>query len=94
MVNIDHTAPKVTVGTAKGQTQQSTGTGDLALPHIPLGFPLKGHLMPGFHHALIGVGPLWDKDCAVTFMREAVIVRDKQVTAVLTGWREAIGPRL
>ena len=94
MVNIDRAAPKVAVVTAIGQTQQSTGTGDLVLPYLPPGFPFKGHLIPGFPHTLIGVGPLWDKDCAVTFMREAVIVRDKQVTAVLTGWREAIGPRL
>ena len=50
--------------------------------------------MPGFRHTLIGVGPLCDADCAVTFTREAFIVRDKQGTAVLTGWCEATGPRL
>ena len=50
--------------------------------------------MPGFRHTLIVVWPLCDADCAVTFTREAVIVRDKQGTALLTGWREATGPRL
>ena len=94
MVNIDHAAPKVTVGTATGQTQQSAGTVNLALPHLPSEFPIKGYLMPGFRHTLIGVGPLCDADCAVTFTRESVIICEKQGTAVLTGWREATGPRL
>ena len=40
------------------------------------------------------MGPLCDADCAVTFTREAVIVRDKQGTSVLNGWREATGTRL
>ena len=40
------------------------------------------------------MGPLCDADYAFTFTCEAVIVSDKQVTAVLTGWREATGPRL
>ena len=35
VVNIDCMAPKVTVGTATRQTQQSAGTGNLALSHIP-----------------------------------------------------------
>ena len=50
--------------------------------------------MPGFRHTLIGVGPLCDANCTVTFKNEAVIVRDKRGTPVLTGWREASGPRL
>ena len=55
---------------------------------------MPGHLIPGFRHTLIGVVPLCDADCTVTFMREAVIVRDKQGTPVITGWREATGSRL
>ena len=94
MVNIDRAAPKVTVGTALGKTQQYTGTGDLDLLHLPSGFPIKRHLMPGFHHTLVGVGPLYDADFTVTFTREAVIIRDKQGTPVLTGWRETTGSRL
>ena len=50
--------------------------------------------MPGFRHTLIGVGPLCDADCNVTFTREAVIVRDKLGTPVLTGWHKTSGPRL
>ena len=92
--NIDLSAPKVKVGIATGKTLQSTGTGDLDLPYIPLGFPIKGHLMPSFCHTLIGVGPLCDDNCTVAFTREAVIVWDQQGTPVLTGWSEASRPQL
>ena len=94
MVNIDRAAQKVALGTATGQTQQSAGTGNLALPHLPLEFPIKGNLIHGLLHTLIGVGPLCDADCAVTLTFQAVIVCNSQGTAILTVWREAIGPRL
>ena len=94
IVNVDLSSPTVKVGTATGQTQQSTGTGDLNLPQIPSGLPITGHIMPGFHHTLIGVGPLCDADCTFTLTREAVIVRDMRSTPVLTGWHENSGPRL
>ena len=50
--------------------------------------------MQGFHHTLIGVGPLCDADCTVTFICEALIVRDQHGTPVLTGWHEASGSQL
>ena len=50
--------------------------------------------MPGFRHTLIGVGAVCDSNCVFTFTNEAVIVRNKQGTDVLTGWREATGTRL
>ena len=77
-----------------GQKQKYAGTGNLDLPQIPSEFPIKRHLMPGFLHILIGVGTLCDANCAVTFMRKAFIVCNKQGTVILTGWREATGPRL
>ena len=88
MVNIDRAAPKVTVSMATGQTQLSTGTGELNLPKLPANFPVTGHTMPGFRHTLIGVGPLCDADCTVTFTSAAVVVRDMHGNPVLTGWRE------
>ena len=94
MVNTDRSAPKVTVGTATGKTQSSSGTGELNIPKLPYDFPVIGHIMPGFKHNLIGVGPLCDADYTVTFTRAAVIVRDSQGSSVLTGWREQSGPRL
>ena len=94
MVNIDHAASKATVGTETGKNQQSTGTCNLALPHLLAEFPIKGHLITGLRHNLIGVGPLCDTECAVTFTREAVIVCNTQGTAVITGWRETTCTRL
>ena len=92
--NIERSAPKVIVGTATGQSQNSTGTGELNLPKLPSGFPVTGHIMPGCLHILIGLGPLCDADCTVTFTRVAVIVRDSRVIPVLIVWREQSGPRL
>ena len=74
-----------------GKTQQSTGTGELDLPHLPKGFLIKGHLMEGFHHTLIGVVPRCDAYCIFTFTQEAVVVQDQQGTPVLRGWCEALG---
>ena len=50
--------------------------------------------MPGFKHTLIDVVPICDADCTVKFTRAAVIVRDTQVSPVLTCWREKSGPHL
>ena len=74
MVNIDRSAPRVTVGTATGQTQSATGTGELKPPKLPYNLPVTGHIMPGFRHILIGVGLLCDVDCTVTFTSAAVVV--------------------
>ena len=86
MVNIDRAAPKVTIGTATGQTQLSTVTGEINLPKLHANFPVTGHIMPGFRHTLIDVGPLCDADCTVIFTSAAVIVRDLHGNPVLTGW--------
>ena len=48
IVKIDPSAPKVTVETATGQSQNSTGTGELNLPKLPSGFPVTGHIILGF----------------------------------------------
>ena len=85
MVKIDRSAPKVTVGTTTGQTQNSTGTGELNLLKLPSGFPVTGHIMPGLRHTLTGVGPLCDADCTVTLTRAALLVRDARGSPVLTG---------
>ena len=50
--------------------------------------------MPVSRHTLIGVGPPCDADCTVTFIREAVIVRNQQGMPVLTRWYEASGKQL
>ena len=50
--------------------------------------------MPGFRHTLIGVGPLCDADCTVTFTSADVVVRDPHGNPLLTGWQEQSVPRL
>ena len=84
MVNVNLSASTIKVGTATGQTQKSNGTGDLNLPHLPSGFLITGNIIPGFRNTLIGVDPLCDAKCTVTFTREAVIVQDTRVAPVLT----------
>ena len=94
VVNIDRASPKVTVGTATGQTQQSLGTGNPSLPHLLLRFPINGHIMPGFRHNLIGVGPLCDVEYTVTFTSKEIIIRNNQGTTVLTSWSVTTGTKL
>ena len=50
--------------------------------------------MTVFRHTLIGVGPLCDADCTVTFTSATVVSGDPHGTPVLTGWREQSGLRL
>ena len=73
------------MGTATDQSQQSKGTRELNSPKLPSGFLVTGHIMPGFRHNLIGVGPLCDADCTVTFTRAAVVVRDARGMPALMG---------
>ena len=94
VANKNFKAPKVTVGTATGAIRQSAGTADLDLPQLPLGFPTEGHMMPGFPHTLVGLGPLCDAGCEVTFTKDSVVIRDRESKPVLTGWREADGARM
>ena len=75
IVNVNLSASKVKVGTATGQSEQSTGIENLNLPQLPSLFPITGHIIPGFRHTSIGVGPLCDAYCIVTFTHAAVIVR-------------------
>ena len=94
VINTNPVAPEIAVGTATGQIQKSTATGQLALPNLPTTFPTTGHKMPGFSHTLLGVGPICDADCTVTFRKDSVVVRDATNRFILTGWIEAQAPYL
>ena len=50
--------------------------------------------MPGFQENLIGIGKICDADYSVTFTKDSVIIYSPKGHTVLTGWREAEGPRL
>ena len=53
-----------------------------------------GHIMPNFHHNLLGIGPLCDHDCRVLFDKSAVTVFSRQNTILLRGHRETTGAKL
>ena len=69
-------------------------TGQLALPSLPPTFPTTGHIMPGFNHTLLGVGPICDADCTVTFIKDADVVRYATNRYILIVWIEAQAPYL
>ena len=82
------------MGTATGKVQHLTTTGQLALPNLPNTFSSTVHIMPGFNHTLLGVGPICDAGCTVTFICDSVVVRDATNSTILTGWREEQAPYL
>ena len=92
--NFTHTSTHITVGTATGQTQNSSITAALNLAHPSSDFPQTGHVMPGFKHKIIEIGPLCNDKSTVTFNTDTVIFCDRRVTAIITGWQETDGARL
>ena len=56
---VDAQASKIRVGTATGQPQVSTASCELPIKGIPTG--IFGHIMPSFHHNLLGIGVLYEK---------------------------------
>ena len=57
-INFDPTAPKIIVGTASSQLQQSSGAAKLVIPNLPLDFTRASKVMSSFHYSLIGLGPI------------------------------------
>lgn len=64
------------------------------LPNLPQDFPRTGHVMEGFQETLLGLGPICDADCQVTFDRWTVTIRDRHGRPILWGWRETCKPKL
>ena len=85
MVDVDETAPKVCVGTAAGQPESSSATCRLARPDLPDDVPTSGHVMPGFHHNLLGIGKFCDADCKVLFTKTTVTIFNTDGIPVLSG---------
>ena len=50
--------------------------------------------MPFFRHILIGLAPIYDAECKVTFTKHNVIIYDQGGSPILTGWRERNRARL
>ena len=55
---------------------------------------LFAHIMPGFHHSILGIVIICDKDCRVLFTKRRVVVYNKRNKPFLTGWRELTGSKL
>ena len=77
--------------TASGQPHQYSGAADLGLPNLPPDFLQAGKVMPSFYHTLIGIGPIYNADCKVTFTKNNVIIYDQGGSPILTGCRERNG---
>ena len=52
------------------------------------------HIMPGFHHYLLGIGKLCDEDCTVLFTKHSVQLFTPDGDNILIGWRDPSIPRL
>ena len=94
VVNIRKNDKSVTVGTASKERHTSTTTAQHAIPDLPADFPRTGHVMEAFEDTLMGLGPICDAGCTVTFDANAVTIRDRSRRIILCGWRDKTAPRL
>ena len=60
-------SPAIQVGTASGQPYTSSASYKLDLPGLPKDLPTLGHVMPSFHHNLMGIGEFCDANFKVLF---------------------------
>ena len=82
---VNWSAPDIQVGTASVQPKISSASCKLDLPGLPKDLPTSGHVMPGFHHNLLGIGEFCDTDCKVLFTKTRVTIFDKKGEPVITG---------
>ena len=92
--NMDPTSPLIWVGTASGQPMTTSGICELVLHPLPSYFSTTGHAMPGFQDNLVGVGPMCNANCTVTFSNHVVNIYSPNGTPIITNWREPNGLRL
>ena len=91
---VNWSAPSIKVGKASVQPQTSSASCKLDLPGLPKNLPTLGHVMPGFHHNLLGIGEFCDEDCKILFTKTSVAIFDKKGEPFITCWRENNGPKL
>ena len=72
----------------------SASTYDILIPQIPSEFTTNCHVIPGFQEKLVGVGPMCDANCTVTFTKHAVNIYIPTGTLIMTGWLETTGHSL
>ena len=91
---VNWSAPAIKVGTASDKPQTSSASCKLDLPGLPKHLPTLGHIMPGFHHNLLGIGGFFNEYYKVLFTKTSSTIFDKKWEPVITGWRENNGPKL
>ena len=79
------------VGTAGGPPLTSSDSCNLLLTNLP---HISGHIMPQFHHNIMGIGPLCDQGCRVLFEKKQVTVYSRDDNVLLRGWHELRGAKL
>ena len=94
ITNTNATAPKVQVGTTNNQMAHSTGTDETTIPQLFHTFPTTGHIMLTFKYTLIGIIPIYDADCTVTFSKCDVTVFALDITPILVGWLETTDAKI
>ena len=89
--DINTAAPNINVVTASGTRYTTSSSCNLQLPTIPV---RGGHILPGFQHNLLGIGPLCNRGCKVIYDKHVVHILDETSKVLLQGWREPTGTRL
>ena len=87
-------ASHIPVGTASGKPMTSAVTSDIVIPQLPSYFPTAGHVMAGFQENLVGVVPMCDANCTVTFSKHTVQIYRPTGDPIIKGWCETDGTRL
>ena len=82
------------VDMANGYIARSSATAKAAIPQLAHDLPTTGYIMPGFKHTILGIIPIYDAGCKVTFSDQDVTVFAPNGRAILTGWREYAGAKL
>ena len=80
--DINRSAPPVNVCTASGTHYSSSASCNQNLHTLPT---RGGHIIPGFQHNLVGIGPLCDRGCKVIYDKHAVHVLYETYKVLLKG---------
>ena len=70
-VNINPSDCQVTVVTAGGPPHVSSALFDLLFPELSI---KSGHIMPNFHHNLMGISKFCNRNCRVLFGKTSITV--------------------
>ena len=82
---------QVLVATSAGPPLLSYASCDLLLYSL---LTTAAHIMPKFHHNLMGIGPLCDHGCRILIENTAITVLSKEITVLLKGYHENFGAKL